>query len=268
MEFKIKKKENPHIRKYTKEDYEIATKFAKRIYKEFGSLLKAVVLFGSAARKTESGKGDIDVLVVINDLTVVLTGEMVEAYRVITEKAVNETSNRLHITTLKLTHFWEYIRKGDPIGINILRDGVALIDTGFFDPLQALLFQGRIRPTWESIWTYFTRAPNTLLNSQWHIMQATLDMYWAVVDAAHAALMKLGEIPPSPAHVADMLDEKMVKQKLLAKKYTDIMRNFYDISKRILHREVKEISGREYDEYYRDAKEFVDVMRKFIEKKG
>ena len=59
---------------------------------------------------------------------------------------------------MRFTSFWEYIRNGDPVGINILRDGVAIIDTGFFDPLQALLKKGRIRPTSESIWTYIDEA--------------------------------------------------------------------------------------------------------------
>ena len=207
MEFRIQQRENPNKNNYSKEEFDTAYRFAKKVYKEFGNFIKAIVLFGSAARKTGSGKGDIDILVVVNDVTTVITGEMVEAYRVIMERLVNETSQRLHVTTLKLTNFWEYIRKGDPIGINLLRDGVSLVDSGFFDPLQALLYQGRIRPTWESVWTYFSRAPQTLHNSKWHILQATIDLYWAVIDAAHAALMKIGEIPPSPGHVADMLEE-------------------------------------------------------------
>ena len=50
---------------------------------------------------------------------------------------------------------------------------------------------------------YFGRAPITLRNSKWHLNQATIDLYWAVIDATHAALMKLGEIPPSPEHIPD-----------------------------------------------------------------
>ena len=265
MKFDIPRKEHPNIEKYERHVVDTAHRFANEIYKEMGALIRAVVLFGSAARKTTTVKSDIDVLVIIDDLTISLSPEVVEAYRVIVNRSIVKVSTNLHITTLRFTSFWEYIRNGDPIGINILRDGVALIDSGFFEPLQALLKKGRIRPTSESIWTYYIRAPNTLHNSKWHLLQATMDLYWAVIDAAHAVLMKHGEIPPTPEHVADLLEQKLVKKKLLEQKYVTTMRHFYKLMKMITHREVKEITGEEYDRYYKHAEEFVRRMREFIE---
>src|SRR3989338_6022936 len=117
-----------------------------------GGLIRGVIIFGSAARKKTTEKSDIDVLVIIDDLTISLSPEVVEAYRVIVNKTIVRVSTRLHITTLRFTSFWEYMRNGDPIGINILREGVAMIDSGFFEPLQVLLKKGKIRPTSESIW--------------------------------------------------------------------------------------------------------------------
>jgi predicted nucleotidyltransferase/uncharacterized protein (UPF0332 family) len=265
MKFDIPRKEHPNIEKYERHEVDTSHKFANEIYKEMGSLIRAVVLFGSAARKKTSVKSDVDVLVIIDDLTISLSPEVVEAYRVIVNKAIVKVSTRLHITTLRFTSFWEYIRNGDPIGINILRDGVALIDSGFFEPLQALLKKGRIRPTSESIWTYYIRAPNTLHNSRWHLLQASIDLYWAVIDSAHAVLMKYGEIPPTPEHVADLLEHKLVRKRLLEKKYVITMRNFYKLMKMITHREIKEIRGEEYERYYRQAESFVKRMRAFIE---
>ena len=265
MKFDMPKKEHPNLEKYDRSDVDTSYRFANTIYKEMGSLIKAVVIFGSSARKKTTAKSDIDIMVVIDDLSISMNSEVVEAYRVIVNKAVVKVSTRLHVTTLRFTTFLDYMRNGDPIGINILRDGVALIDSGFFEPLQALLKKGKVRPTSESIWTYFIRAPNTLHNSKWHIMQATLDLYWAVIDSAHAALMKHGEIPPTPEHVANLLEDKLVKKKLLEHKYVTIMRNFYNIMKMITHREIKEIKGKEYDEYYRSAESFVKRMREFIE---
>lgn len=265
MKFDIPKKEHPNLEKYDRNDVDTSYRFANTIYKEMGSLIKAVVIFGSSAREKTTAKSDIDIMVVIDDLSISMTSEVVEAYRIIINKSIVKVSTRLHVTTLRFTSFWEYMRNGDPIGINILRDGVALIDSGFFEPLQALLKKGKVRPTSESIWTYFVRAPNTLHNSKWHIMQATLDLYWAVIDSAHAALMKHGEIPPTPEHVADLLEDKLVKKKLLEHKYVAIMRNFYNIMKMITHREIKEIKGKEYDAYYLSAESFVKRMREFIE---
>jgi len=194
LKFDIKGGIHPNITKYPNEDLTIARSFAKRIENEFGNFLKAVVLFGSAARKHTplETKGDVDVLIVVDDLSIRMTREVVEAYRLIVERTIGKVSTRLHVTSMTITSFWEYVRAGDPVAINILRDGIALKDVGFFAPLQALLIQGRIRPTHESVWVYFGRAPRTLLNSKWHLLQATLDLYWAVIDATHSALMHIG----------------------------------------------------------------------------
>ncbi|MBU1204482.1 MAG: hypothetical protein KKA61_00155 [Nanoarchaeota archaeon] len=265
MKFSLNK-QKIGVANYKKEDFDIAYEFSKKLYKEMKDFVKATVLFGSSARKTSS-QGDIDVLVIIDDLTVRLTPELTEAYTLITEKIITETSNLLHITTLKLTAFWEYVRSGDPVIVNMLREGIALLDTGFFEPIQFLLKQGRIRPTHESVWSYFAKAPSTLYNSKWHLLQATIDLYWAVIDAAHSALMKLGEIPPSPEHVADMMQMHMVNKGLIDKKYADTMKKFYMLSKKINHREIKEISGKEYDSYYKEAQDFVYKIREFIEEK-
>lgn len=267
MKFNIKETDNPNLKKYDSEELEIAYSFSKKAYTEFGNFIKSLVIFGSAARKESGPNADIDILVIIDDITLHLSPEVVETYRIIMEQIISETSQRLHVTTLKLTAFWDYIRNSDPIGINILRDGYALLDSGFFDPLQALLLRGRIRPTEESIWTYFSRAPRTLQNSQWHILQGVMDLYWAVIDAAHAALMSLGEIPPSPKHVDDMIREKMVKHKLLHQDYSKTMKKFYILAKKISHREIVKISGKQYDELHKEADSFVKVMQDFIERK-
>jgi len=264
MKFDIKKRQVPNYSKYNHDDLSAVRSFAKKIYDEFGDYIMSVVLFGSTARGGKGQYGDIDVLLVVDDLSIELSPEIVQAYRIITEKAVIETNKRLHIISMKFTAFWEYLRNGDPVAINMLRDGVPVMDTGLFAPLQELLRQGRIRPTLESIYTYLDRAPKSLVNSSWHIMQGTLDLYWAVIDASHAVLMRMGEIPPSPMHVADMLDEKLVSKNLLESKYAKIMRNFYNLSKMIMHRQVKEISGKQYDSYKADAEDFVKRMRKFI----
>lgn len=266
MKFSIKTREKPYRPAYPKEDLDIALKFARECFKEFGKFVKAIVLFGSYARQVKK-TNDIDILVIVDDTTMIVSTEVIDAYRIITEKLVQKISPKLHITTLRLTSFWEYIRASDPIAINILRDGIALLDSGFFEPFQILLKQGRIRPTPEAVWAYFVKAPATLHNSKWHVLQATLDLYWACIDSAHAALMKIGEVPPTPEHVADLLDEKLVEKGLLEKKYVTIMRNFYNLGKMIVHKEITEISGSEYDKYKKEADEFVERMKGIVENK-
>ncbi len=270
MKFQIEERKHPNISNYDVEDFRLAKKFAGELQKELGEFLKAVILFGSSARKEKEQsvhERDIDVLLVINDLTLILSQEVIQAYRIITEKTASGISKRLHITTLKLTSFWDYIRNGDPLAVNMLRDGVPLYDSGFFEPLQALLFQGKIKPTKESIWSYFSRAPATLQNADWHLLQATIDLYWAVIDSAHASLMKLGELPTAPSHVAELIDKTIVKKGILNRKYAKTMDFFYKLSKKITRREIQRISGKEYDIYKAMAEDFVRAMKKIVEGK-
>ena len=268
MKFEIKKNEQKNISRYQEKDLEIARTFGKMMYKEFGDFISCLVLFGSAAQQIRTARGDIDVLIVLDDVKIKFTRELIETYRILTEKAIAYVDpKRLHVQSMKLTSFWEYVRAGDPVAINILRSGVALIDHGFFDPLQALLDQGRIRPSKEAVWTYYTMAPASLHRAEQHMLTAVVDLYWATIDAAHAALMVAGEIPPSPSHVADMLQEKLANNRLIGGKYARSMRELYTVFKSITHREIKSVSIKDYEKYKKMAHEFVDEMKYFIEER-
>ena len=265
MEFNIKKQSNSNKDQYKKDDIDIAYSFSKKALKEFGSFLKAIVIFGSSVRKSQHSN-DIDILVIVDDVTVLMTPEMVDAYRVIMERIIAQSSKKLHITTLKMTNFWDYIRKGDPIGLNVLRDGVALYDTNLFEPLRILLRQGKITPSIETVKIYMNKSAGSIYNSKNHLMHGTLDLYWGVIDISHAALMSHGIMPASPAHVADKLEEIFVRQKKLEKRYANIMRNFYKLSKSIIHNEKTKVTGSEYDGYLKDAVLFIARLKKLIKK--
>ncbi len=162
MEAEIKQKETDKNKAdYPEDDLDDAYKFSAELSREVGKFIKGVVLFGSKARK-KGPAHDIDILVILDDVTIYWTKEFVQTYRIIVDNLIAKISKRLHITTFKYTSFWEYVRNGDPIAINILRDGVPLIDREFFRPLQLLLFQGRIRPSQEAVWNYYYKSPETL----------------------------------------------------------------------------------------------------------
>ena len=80
-------------------------------------------------------------------------------------------------------------------------------------------------------------------------------------------LMTMDEIPPSPEYVDEMLLEKLVKPGLLERKYAEIARKFYNLSKQIEHRDIKTIDAKAYEKYYVEAEDFVNRMKKFIEEK-
>ena len=270
MDFRIEKRIRKSNLHYPEKEFDIARRFSKKIYNEFGEFVKAVVLFGSIVQKQKLAKeADIDILVILDDVSINFSRELVQTYRIIVEKIIADMpeSGRLHVQSMKFSSFWEYIRAGDPIAINILRYGIALIDTGFFDPLQMLLDNGRIRPSQEAMYNYYVMAPASITRAKEHLLSATVDLYWAAVDAAHAALMAYGYIPPTPEHVADMLDNVLVKKRILGKKYSNIMRDNYKIFKNIVHRNIKEIEGKDYDKIKKQTSEFVIEIRKILEKK-
>jgi hypothetical protein len=248
------------------DEEQLARTFVDAVRKDLGDFLCAAALFGSCATNHATKLSDIDVLLIIDDVANVVTQELTESYQLVVRGNATKTSPRLHVNTLKLSSFWEYCREGDPVIVNMLRDGHVLLDRGFFAPAQLLLQQGRIRPSKEAVWTYYARAGTTMRSARKHILSACVDLYWAAMDASHAALMSVGEVPPSPEHVPDLLERKLVSRKLLASHYPKLMGELYHLQKAIAHREVKEISGEQYEGYWKETLRLVDALRTVVER--
>lgn len=265
MKYNIHKKHSKTKQKYSTANIDLVYKFSKEIHEELGDLVKAIILFGSAARKKQD-VNDIDVLLILDDVSIRLVPELVQTYRIIVEKAVQKTSPKIHVTSMKFTSFWEYIRSGDPIAVNIVRDGYAIYDTGFFEPIQMLLFQGRIRPSNEALWSYFNRGKSLISSSQKRIMEAVMDLYWGAMDLGHSALMSINEVPVSPEHVPDLLEDKLVKSKLISKKIPRTLRKLYSYNKKITSGKIKEISGADFDYLLKETKNYFEEINRFINK--
>jgi len=248
------------------QDRLLAKEFSDAIRDELGELLLAVVHFGSSAgTRSAMYSRDIDMLLVVDDTKRMVSKEVITAYRVITENTAAKVSKRLHITTLRLTAFWEYLRFGDPIVINMLRDGYTLYDHGFFTQMKDELLAGNVRPTMESVWVYWQRAPQTLFNAKWHILQGVIDLYWAVVDASHAILLEKGIVPLAPRHLPGLLIKHIPKH---GKKLAPITVTFNKLMHAISERHISEISGKEYEKYYTMAQNFVTDVRGLMTARG
>ena len=265
MDFSIHKKRVKTKDNYSIDNMDVAYKFSKEIHEELGDLVKGIILFGSAARKKQD-VNDIDILLIIDDVSIRLTPEIVQAYRIVVEKIVQKISKKIHVTSMKFTSFWEYVRSGDPIAVNIIRDGYAVYDTGFFEPIQMLLAQGRINPSYEALWSYFNRGKQFLLSSEKRVLNAVLDLYWGAMDVAHAALMSVGEVPVSPEYVADLIEDKLVKTKLVSKKVPWTLRKLYSFNKKVSSGKIKSVSGSEFDYLFKECKAYFEEMENFIKK--
>ncbi|MFH1325284.1 MAG: nucleotidyltransferase domain-containing protein [archaeon] len=246
---------------------EIALDFATKAYQQFNKIIKSVILFGSTAKQENTRGSDIDIMIIIDDATIRWDQELIAWYREELEKLVrkNPYKKDLHINTIKLTTWWEDLLRGDPVVINIIRDGESLIDFGgFFEPLKYLLLAGKIKATPESVHSLLERAPIHILNSKTAEMSSVEGLYWAMVDSAQAALIALGIMPSSPENIALDLKENFVNKNMLKMKYVLWYRDLLMLHKKIVHREINDLKGVEIDEWQERAEEFLQVMAKLV----
>ncbi|MEM2874178.1 MAG: nucleotidyltransferase domain-containing protein [Candidatus Nanoarchaeia archaeon] len=245
-------------------DYKIAYDFAASVYKKFGPVVLSIVLFGSAAKGKARPESDIDIIIIVDNVSMVWDEEVIAWYREELFKLVkaNPHKDLLHINTVTLSAFWENVRAGDPAIINMLRYGVALVDLGFFEPLKYLLLQGRIRPTAEAVYTVMMRVPWHLLRARVKNLSAIEDLYWAAVDSAHAALMVRNKTPPSPEHIAEFLTEVFVKPRKLSKQYVDWFSELHMLAHDIKNHKVHRISGEDCERWYRRVVDFTKIMER------
>lgn len=134
---KIDKKDIPTLQLKTESD--IAMDFAVKVYQKFNKIIKSVVLFGSLAKQTSVAGSDIDIIILIDDVSIRWDQELIAWYREELDKIMrrNPYNKSLHINTIKLSTWWEDLMRGDPVVLNILRYGEEMIDfAGFFFSLE------------------------------------------------------------------------------------------------------------------------------------
>ncbi len=245
----------------------IAMDFASKVHEKFDRLIKASILFGSQTKNTSSTNSDIDIIIIIDDASVSWDLELISWYREELGKLIAKQNygGELHINTVKLTTWWQDLLQGDPVIINILRYGEALIDSGgFFNPIKSLLLQGKIKSTPEAVYSALQRAPMHLARSKAAEMGAIEGVYWTMIDSAQAALMTAGKLPPSPEHIPQMLKETFVDAGMLKINYVQAIRDLFLLHKAISHGETKQIRGADIDTWQKTAEGFLSEMTRII----
>lgn len=260
-------KTSPVSRKPVSEK-EIAMDFAVKVQKKFDRLVKSSILFGSQAKDTACEGSDIDIILIVDDASINWDAELVAWYREELAKliAAQKYAKDLHINTVRITTWWEDLIHGDPVVINILRYGEPLVDYGgFFNPMKALLLNGKIRSTPEAVYAALQRAPWHIARSKASALSSIEGVYWAMVDSAHAALITAGKLPPSPEHMPQMLHETFVETGLLKSDYVKLLKEVYEIHKAIAHGVITSVKGQDIDRLQKNAEEFLSEMTKIID---
>lgn len=250
-------------------EHDIAMDFAAKAYKYFDKMIKSIVLFGSTTKQTREKGSDIDIIIIVDDASIQFDQELIAWYREELGKLIqsNPYKKDLHINTVKLTTWWNDLLKGDPIVVNIIRYGEAMIDFGgFFNPLKILLEQGKIKPTPEAIYTALQRAPQHLARSKQAELSSIEGIYWSMVDSAHALLIAGKLMPPSPEHIPVMLQENFVEKKMLDRKLVDDYKGIYVLHKKIAHGDISDIKGVDIDLWQDKAENFIRTMAQLVYK--
>ena len=246
---------------------EIALDFATKTYNEFKETVKAIILFGSSARQESNLDSDIDIIVIIDDVSINWDEELIATYREELGKIIQTNPYRksLHVNTVKLSTWWQDMMTGDPVVMNILRYGDALIDHGgFFIPQKSLLLAGKIRATPEAIYNLLQRAPVHLSRARNSLLGVVDGLYWACVDSAHAAIMAAKLNSPSPEQIEQILKDEFVKKGLLKSSYADFYGEIFKLSKEIVYGKLTDVPGKQIDELKQKTDEFIGVMSDIV----
>lgn len=287
METKIEFSDKLNGDKYSQEISEITINFSKEIMKELKQFIRSIILFGSSSREILRGidgeilsniekkmsmhsysqKSDIDILIIFDDVSYVLSKEILEFYNIIVSKARKKVSPRIHVTTVSLTSFYEYTRVADPIMVSALRDGFVIYDENNFEIFQKLLLRGKIRPTPESVLNYYVKSMNDISRAKTYLLKSFIDLYWAVIDASHALLMKVGVIPQSPDNVPFLIKDLFVNSNLVSKDMPTKINNFYKMAKSVSDGHVTHMTGLELDHYMNTAQDLLEEIKHLIDMK-
>ncbi len=240
-----------------------------RVLSLFRRYIKSIIIFGSSKTKMGiSSTSDIDIAFIVDDTDIQrFTLEQLKD-RLFTKMAeiARDFSDKIHAQAYPLSEFWASIIKPNPVILTLLRDGVAVYDTGFFIPIQMLYKTGNIIPTKESIDANIENAEGLIMLAD-NVLNTklSLDLYNAVVAAGQALLMEYGYLPPVPREVSkDLTVIAVEKEKVLTKDDIDKIDEVVTWFKKIDHGELKEVSGDEYSRKRKIAKEVVDKTLKII----
>ncbi len=242
-------------------DYLIASKFAEEIYPEFTSVIKSIIFFGSSSRNDSKSK-DIDILIIFNDSEVISDNDFKIYFNNRLDEAAKRISEKIHLNVVTLTVFFQNLINSEPVVLNILRDGISIIDTGFFNPLKILLLKGDLKPSPEAILNCAARVSQHLNRSKINVLSACQELYLACLDASQASLMAYGQVAPSPSKVPELLEGIKVKEDLISI-FIKLQKLFKDIE----YRKINEFLGKDFDKLNAEANYFIKEMEKRLKKK-
>jgi len=245
------------------------------VLNKFEKYVVSYVIAGSLVRGEAIKTSDVDVFVIINDTDVkrMPRVELKERLRGIIYQYVGEAlalagvKNKLEPQIYLLTDFWEGVKDAHPVMFTFVRDGIPLYDRGTFMPWKALLKMGKLKPSPEAIDMFMSLGESSVKRAKTSLLDIAIqDIYWGVTTPSQAMLMLYGLPPPAPKHLAEEMRKVFFeKEKMLEKRYIDILDKVVKLYKDYEHERVKEVSGKEIDELIKDMVDYLKRLKELKE---
>jgi len=248
-------------KKIPQEIYSKIVKFTNEIRKQYGELIKSVLIFGSLVRGDAKKTSDIDVWVILDDT---LTKSSEDLDKVVTHiHLIAEELKDIHVQTTNLTDFWRMLRIGSPELTNFLRYGLAIYDTGFIKPVQRMLQLGLLPPSEEAISLKAKSAEARLKKIDLDLKALIFELRYCVTDMAQAAIMHHFKELPDPKDIKKFL-EKFIEKGMLEKEYLEKYDEINSLWKKIDHKEIKKVTLEHLEKAMNLANELVERFKKLI----
>jgi predicted nucleotidyltransferase/uncharacterized protein (UPF0332 family) len=242
------------------------------VLQKFEKYVVSYVVAGSLVRGDTTKESDVDVFLVINDTDVKRMPrlELKERLRSMIHQMIPEAAamagvkkNLLNVQPYLLTDFWESVKDAHPVMFTFIRDGIPIHDKGTFMPWKALLKMGKLKPSPEAIDMFMSMGDKTVERAKRMLLDIVIhEIYWGIVSPSQALMMLNGLPPPSPKHLVQEFKKAFYdKEKMIEKKYIDILDRVVSTYKGYEHEKVKEIKGEEVDKFIRDVESYLKRLK-------
>ncbi|MFP4189588.1 MAG: nucleotidyltransferase domain-containing protein [Candidatus Woesearchaeota archaeon] len=254
--------------------FKIADVHRRMVIKKFEKYIVSYCIMGAFTKGRITQQSDIDVFVVIDDTDVkkMTRAELKDKLRSIIvsmgyeAKQMTGVNREFHVQVYILTDFWDSLKEAHPVILDMVKDGVPLYDRGIFMPWKQLLLMGKIRPSDEAIEMFMSSGEQIQGRIKHKLREIAMeDIFLSIQTPSQAALMTYGLPPPAPKETPKMMEDIFVKkEKMLEKKYIDILTEVIKTRKDIEHGAIKEIQGSKIDELLSKSKDYLERIKKLF----
>ena len=250
-------------KKVSSEIYSKVISFTNEARKQYGELIKSILIFGSAVRGDMKKTSDADVWVILDDTA---TKSSEELNKIISHlHLIAYNLKDLHVQVTNLTDFWKELRIGSPELTNFLRYGLAIYDAGFVKPIQRMLELGLLTPSKEAIRLRIRACETRFKKIDLDLKALIFDLRYCATDMAQAVIMYHFKEQPDPKDIPKFL-EKFIEEGKLSKECLERYKQLNGLWKKIDHKEIEKVEMEHLEMAKELATKIVEELKKLIPK--